>query len=91
MTTRMATKRRRLVILALALAVAGGAGAAAWYGVDMPASAPASPPPPVPVVAAKVTAHDVPIYLRGVGTVMAYNTVVVRSQVEASPSWSCAT
>ena len=81
MTTRMAIKRRRLVIAALALAVAGGAGAAAWYGVDMPASAPASPPPPVPVVAAKVTAHDVPIYLRGVGTVTAYNTVVVRSQV----------
>jgi multidrug efflux system membrane fusion protein len=26
--------------------------------------------------------HDVPIYLRGVGTVIAYNTVVVRSQIQ---------
>jgi multidrug efflux system membrane fusion protein len=35
----------------------------------------------VPVVAAKVTGHDVPIYLRGVGTVIAYNNVIVRSQI----------
>ena len=29
-----------------------------------------------------VSQHDVPIYLRGVGTVIAYNTVVVRSQIQ---------
>jgi multidrug efflux system membrane fusion protein len=29
-----------------------------------------------------VTQHDVPIYLTGVGTVIAYNTVVVRSQIQ---------
>jgi RND family efflux transporter, MFP subunit len=29
-----------------------------------------------------VTSHDVPIYLQGVGTVIAYNTVVVRSQIQ---------
>src|SRR5271165_2067485 len=39
-------------------------------------------PPTVPVVAGTVAAHDVPIYLRGVGTVIAYNTVVVRSQIQ---------
>jgi multidrug efflux system membrane fusion protein len=39
-------------------------------------------PPAIPVVAATVAAHDVPIYLRGVGTVIAYNTVVVRSQIQ---------
>lgn len=38
--------------------------------------------PPVPIVAGVVTSHDVPIYLRGVGTVIAYNTVVVRSQIQ---------
>src|ERR1700745_1771461 len=37
---------------------------------------------PVPVVADTVTQHDVPIYLSGVGTVIAYNTVVVRSQIQ---------
>jgi membrane fusion protein, multidrug efflux system len=42
------------------------------------------PPTPlaVPVVAGTVTSGDVPIYLRGIGTVIAYNTVVVRSQIQ---------
>ena len=30
--------------------------------------------PAVPVVAGKVASQDVPIYLRGIGTVIAYNT-----------------
>ncbi len=38
--------------------------------------------PEIPVVAAVVTSKDVPIYLRGVGTVIAYNTDVVRSQIQ---------
>ena len=41
----------------------------------------AAPPPPVSVVAASVQSHDVPIYLRGVGTVIAFNNVIVRSQI----------
>jgi len=36
----------------------------------------------VPVVAGTVVQHDVPIYLTGVGTVIAYNTVIVRSQIQ---------
>ena len=39
-------------------------------------------PPAIPVVAGIVRSHDVPLYLRGVGTVIAYNTVVVRSQIQ---------
>jgi multidrug efflux system membrane fusion protein len=35
----------------------------------------------VSVVAASVASHDVPIYLRGVGTVIPYNNVIVRSQI----------
>ncbi|SEE13439.1 efflux RND transporter periplasmic adaptor subunit [Bradyrhizobium erythrophlei] len=46
------------------------------------ASAKPAPPPPVPIVAGTVTQHDVPIYLTGVGTVIAYNTDVVRAQVQ---------
>jgi multidrug efflux system membrane fusion protein len=42
---------------------------------------PAVPPPAVPVVAGTVQQGDVPIYLRGVGTVIAYNNVIVRSQI----------
>lgn len=36
----------------------------------------------MPVVAGVVSSQDVPIYLRGVGTVIAYNTVLVRSQIQ---------
>src|SRR6266404_3826271 len=44
----------------------------------------AAPPasPPVPIVAGVVAQHDVPIYLTGVGTVVAYNTDVVRAQIQ---------
>jgi multidrug efflux system membrane fusion protein len=38
--------------------------------------------PAVPVVAEKAVQHDVPIYLSGVGTVIAYNTDVVRAQIQ---------
>jgi membrane fusion protein, multidrug efflux system len=41
----------------------------------------AVPPPAIPVVAGTVLQSDVPIYLRGVGTVIAYNNVIVRSQI----------
>src|ERR1700722_14110220 len=45
------------------------------------AAAPARPPA-VPIVAGVVAQHDVPIYLSGVGTVIAYNTDVVRAQIQ---------
>ncbi len=41
-----------------------------------------APPAPVPIVAGVVSRHDVPIYLDGVGTVIAYNTDVVRAQIQ---------
>src|ERR1700716_4035860 len=46
------------------------------------ADATTAPPPPAPIVAGTVTQHDVPIYLTGVGTVIAYNTDVVRAQIQ---------
>ncbi len=36
----------------------------------------------VPIVAGTVAQHEVPIYLTGVGTVIAYNTDVVRAQIQ---------
>jgi multidrug efflux system membrane fusion protein len=48
---------------------------------------PAKPrPQPVPVVVALAQAGDVPIYLEGIGTVQAYNTVTVRAQVDGTLS-----
>jgi len=74
--------RRRLIIIAATLIAAGGIALAATHlrGAAEPAQA-AVAPPAVPVVAGTVHQGDVPIYLRGVGTVIAYNNVIVRSQV----------
>jgi membrane fusion protein, multidrug efflux system len=70
---------KRLMIIAALAAVAGGLFAIA-RGSDPTAQAD-PPPSPISVVAAPVLSHDVPIYLRGVGTVIAYNNVLVRSQI----------
>jgi membrane fusion protein, multidrug efflux system len=53
------------------------------FDPDPAAAAPAQEPgvPAVPVVAEMVKQGEVPIYLRGIGTVQAYNTVTVRSQI----------
>jgi multidrug efflux system membrane fusion protein len=47
---------------------------------------PAPPPaiPPVPVIAAVARSGDVPVYLAGLGTVQAYNTVTVRFLVNGT-------
>jgi multidrug efflux system membrane fusion protein len=66
------------VILAIVIA---GAGAFAATRKPAPPATPAAPPA-VPVVAGTVTSQDVPIYLRGIGTVIAYNTDIVRSQIQ---------
>src|SRR5258708_2437506 len=76
--------RRKIVIPAAILIIlaAGGRGFALTRGLasKQPAAPPA--PPPIPIVAGVVDQHDVPIYLNGVGTVIAYNTDIVRSQIQ---------
>src|SRR5690242_2299448 len=39
---------------------------------------------PVPVVAGKVEQKDMPIYLDGLGTVQAFNTVIVHTRVDGA-------
>lgn len=75
--------KRSLTIMLVALA-AVLAGASFWVFAKnrQPVVAAAPVPAAVPVVAATVTGKDVPIYLRGIGTVIAYNTDVVRSQIQ---------
>jgi multidrug efflux system membrane fusion protein len=81
--------RRKIVIssalLITVLAIGGGLAVTHKFPFERPAApsaAASTPPPAVPIVAGTVAMHDVPIYLRGVGTVIAYNTVVVRSQIQ---------
>jgi multidrug efflux system membrane fusion protein len=76
-------KRKIAIAAALSATVLAFAGAlytelASFQQAPAPTAAPAA----VPVVAGAVLRHDVPIYLRGVGTVIAYNTTVVRSQIQ---------
>jgi multidrug efflux system membrane fusion protein len=66
-----------------------GGGLAAYYYYttgSLPfmtkAAAPRPPAVRVPVSAAEVQRMDVPVYLNGIGTVQAYNSVVVKSRVD---------
>jgi membrane fusion protein, multidrug efflux system len=75
--------RRRLLIPAVLLVIiaTGSVFAFEHEFAAKSANAPAAPAP-APVVAATVAQHDVPIYLTGVGTVIAFNTDVVRAQIQ---------
>jgi multidrug efflux system membrane fusion protein len=76
-------RRKRLIqTVLLAVVLAGGGGLALMAKSASKSSMAPTTPPPVPIVAGTVAQHDVPIYLTGVGTVVAYNTVVVRSQIQ---------
>jgi multidrug efflux system membrane fusion protein len=74
--------KKGLVGALLAVAAACVGVGVILHKSDTPAPA-ATPPQPVrvPVVATKVVSGDVPVYLRGVGTVIAYNNVIIRSQI----------
>lgn len=77
-------RRRIAVLTALTMIVVIGGGALVftrWIGAEK-AEATTPPVPKIPVVAEKLSDSKVPIYLRGVGTVIAFNTVVVRSQIQ---------
>jgi membrane fusion protein, multidrug efflux system len=77
--------KKKVVVPSALLAAALAAGGLLYFthvaSVEE-ADAKAAPPPAVPIVAATVAQHDVPIYLTGVGTVIAYNTDVVRAQIQ---------
>jgi multidrug efflux system membrane fusion protein len=71
--------------------ILGAAGYAAWYFRPEPQTPAASGRgsggkpgdlPPVPVVAGKVEKKDIPIYIGGLGNVVGYNTVTVRTRVD---------
>src|SRR6201986_2402023 len=82
MLRRPRTTKLLTIIAVLAVVAVGGAVAMMQTSAFRTTAAPQGPPPPpVGVVAATVKSGDVPIYLRGVGTVIAYNNVLIRSQI----------
>src|ERR1700676_839425 len=77
--------KKKVVIPAALLTAAFAAGGLFYFAHIRPlekVDAAPAPPPAAPIVAGQVVQHDVPIYLGGVGTVIAYNTDVVRAQIQ---------
>ena len=85
--------RFSIKLLLMLVAVLGIAGASSWLALGGSATAIAalkqsngeeSARPAVPVFAATVEAKDMPIIVRGIGSVQAYNTVTVKSRVDGN-------
>src|SRR5271155_3690010 len=77
--------KKKVIITAVLLTAALAAGGLLYFTRNhlfKEVAAAATPPPAAPIVAGTVAQHDVPIYLSGVGTVIAYNTDVVRAQIQ---------
>ena len=75
--------RRKIIILAVGVVVVLAGGVLAFKSESASKASAATPAsPPVPIVAGVVAQHDVPIYLTGIGTVIAYNTAIIHSQIQ---------
>ena len=72
-------------VIGAAVVVAMVAAAAVWWhrsGADVPQAAAQAPAPGIPVTAGTVAIEDVPVFLHGIGTVQAYNSVAIKSRVD---------
>jgi multidrug efflux system membrane fusion protein len=74
-------RRRPWVFAGAAALCAAGLITSRSYAILAPPAAAQDAPAPVPVVTAKVGVSDMPLVKIGLGTVTAYNTVDVHSQV----------
>jgi multidrug efflux system membrane fusion protein len=75
--------RRKIIILLVGVVFVFAGGVLAFKSESASKVAAATPAaPPVPIIAGVVAQHDVPIYLTGVGTVIAYNTAIIHSQIQ---------
>ena len=77
-----------MAVLLAGILLAGGGGYYAWQhwpvltASQNAARAGAAPPPPVPVTLATVEKAAFPVYQNGLGTMQAFNTVLVRTRVD---------
>src|SRR5262245_63855283 len=87
MTSQISKSRRvsRIASVLIAIIVLAGGYLIWWHSGWAPGSDAATkptPPPAIPVQVATAATRDVPHYLIGLGTVLAYNTVTVKSRVD---------
>ena len=76
--------RRALMVSLACGAVLAAVGLGVWLGDGGAAAAPKNdaPPPAVPVSAQKAESRDMPVYVRGIGTVQAANSVTIKTRVD---------
>ena len=82
---RTRTRPRRWLMMALSLLVLAGIGSAIWFwpaGSSNQSGRNRNANQPIPVLIATAEQKDVPLYLDGLGTVQAFNTVTVRAMVD---------
>ncbi len=74
----------RRIIGAVAVVLVAAAVVIWWQrsGADVPHPAAQASPPGIPVTPGTVSAADVPVFLHGIGTVQAYNSVAIKSRVD---------
>ena len=77
-------RHRSIFILAVALALGAGVFALSGSMTSKPEERANTGPRSVPVTAAEAKARDVPIILRGLGTVTAFNSVALTSRAEGN-------
>src|SRR5258707_685459 len=80
--TKGRSPRRRTFWIAGITVVVLAAGVVLWHRSEPAPHAAARTAPPVPVTVTTVARRDVPIFLQGLGTVQASNTIAVRSQID---------
>ncbi len=72
---------KRAVVPTLVLLIAGAV--VGWrFGLFAGSSAKAQPPPAVPVMAGTAATRNVPVYVEGLGSVQAFNSVAVKTRVD---------
>src|SRR5438874_43864 len=76
------SRRRWLWLVALVVFAAGAYWLRAMLGGRPTSAAQSAKRPAVPVVVATARAGDFPVYLTGLGSVVAFNTVTVKSRVD---------
>jgi multidrug efflux system membrane fusion protein len=74
--------RRIVVICGLVVVIGAAFGLWRWLGPPAAATLEPAAPAGVPIDAVAAMRKDVPVYLRGLGTVQAYNTVTIHSRVD---------
>lgn len=76
---RRARWRVAIILATLAVLIVGGVG---WWRGRTAAPTVARQPTAIPVTVTEAATRDVPIFLDALGTVQAFNTIAVRSQID---------